>query len=153
MTVRQMRRSAASRRERPSEPATLHRCASWACSPGVSAVTLRLATSWRQTAAAAARLCGEVPGVAGAAAELVVLVVEEVELELELGAAVLLVVVELDVVVAPAPAAGVAAVVVLAAVVAGAGPEPPQPLTNAPVTSAPTSNLFALRVMRRRDPI
>lgn len=149
-----MRRSAASRRERPSEPATSHRRVSWACSPGVSAVTLRLATSWRQTAAAAARLCGDGAGVAGAApllVVLVVLVVEDVELELELPVAVLLAVVALDVVVAPA--AGVVAVVVPPAVVAGAGPEPPQAHTSAPVTSAQTSNVFALRLIRRRNQI
>ncbi len=148
-----MRRSAASRRERPSEPATSHRRVSWACSPGVSAVTLRLATSWRQTAAAAARLCGDGAGVAGAApllVVLVVLVVEDVELELELPVAVLLAVVVLEVVVAPA---GAVAVVVPPAVVAGAGPEPPQAHTSAPVTSAQTSNVFALRLIRRRNQI
>lgn len=86
---------------------------------------------------------------AGAAVPLVVLVVEEVELELELVVALPLieapVVVEVDdVVVAAAAGAVVTAVVVLGA------PEPPQALRAAPATSAQTSNMFGLRVMRPR---
>ena len=157
MTVKQILRSAASRRERPSEPATLQRCVSCACSPGVSAVTVRLATSWRQTAAAAARLCGGVAGAAAVLVVLVVLVVEEVELELELDVGlalveVLAVVVVDDVVAVVAAGALAAAVVVLLAVVLGA-PEPPQALTTAPATSAQTSKMFGLRVMRPRAQI
>jgi hypothetical protein len=83
--------------------------------------------------------------VAGAVA---LLVVAEVELELVLPLIEVPVVVEVDdVVVAAAAGAVVTAVVVLAVV------EPPQAPRAAPATSAQTSNMFGLRVMRPRAQI
>jgi hypothetical protein len=93
--------------------------------------------------------------VAGAAA---LLVVEEVEPEPELDVVLppvevpVVVVVVDDVVVAAAAGAVVTAVVVLTVVVLGA-PEPPQAPRAVPATSAQTSNMFGLRVMRPRAQI
>jgi hypothetical protein len=91
-----------------------------------------------------------VAGVAGAAAVLVEVVVEDVELEVPLPPAEVLFAAVVDVVVVVAAAAGA---VVAALVLALGAPEPPQPPTAAPATSAQTSAMFALRVMRPREQI
>jgi hypothetical protein len=86
--------------------------------------------------------------VAGGAAA----VVEVVELEVALPVVDVLVVAVVDVVVVTTAGVLVAALVLEFAVVLGA-PEPPQPPTAAPASSAQTSTMFALRVMRPRAQI